>query len=240
MIEDLTKFFGALHKVKRKLEFLEKFDGKETILNYNAKHVEKRMNWAPEEPVSGQTWPFPPLTIPYCSDLEITVRCHARVQIRCRGIRDALRRLDAYMKAYGVGSIIQWVIAFWKGLPFSWLFDWIFKTNRLFAALNTSTFGEYGLSPITVLTTTHSIRVSATVKIWALLPGPYSPKIVGTYKVKRYSRAHGLPYDLGVGSIFRFHNLVDSTSMLAILLQILLPGFAWKRIFRKFKKWRWL
>jgi hypothetical protein len=239
LIEDAQKFVGLFAKVKKKLEFLAKFDGQETILNYNDKHVEDHFEWESNfsDPNEYGGYGFPPIGYCRITNLDITVRCHARVQIRCRGIKDTLRHLDAYMKAFGVASIIQWAIAIYKGIPFSWLFDFIFRTNRILDKLQTSVFGEFGQSPITVLSTTHSVRTRAIVEIWGKKPQS-NAEVVGSYSVHRFSRGPGLPYSQAGGSILRYHSLAENASMLAILLQILFPSIRWERYWKRIGRGR--
>lgn len=224
-IEDLQKIFGVFAKVKRRIEFLKKNNGKTVQLNHTVKDVQDRMDYllfVTPNPVLGTlTLPLPQAGC-HVEDVKITFRAHAIVKIDCKGLDRWDRQLDAYVEALGFRTLFQWIKAGYKAIPFSWLIDWAVKTNRIFDQLKTPVFGGIGDSPIKVLTTSHSIRTSCKVVLWG---DEYhdGPREVGRYSVKRYRRAPGLPFS--GGGVLRYHDLSENASMLAILLQILLPGF---------------
>lgn len=224
-IEDLQKIFGSFAKVKRRIEFLKKHNGKTVQLNHTVKDVQDRMDYllfVTPNPVLG-TLNFPlPQAGCHVENVKITFRAHAIVKIDCKGLDRWDRQLDAYVEALGLRTLFQWIKAGYKAIPFSWLIDWAVKTNRIFDQLKTPVFGGIGNDPIKVLTTSHSIRTSCKVVLWG---DEYhdGPRQVGEYKVKSFRRAPGLPFS--GGGVLRYHDLSENASMLAILLQILLPGF---------------
>lgn len=233
-MDDLVKLFGIFQKVKRKIEFLKKNNGKIVQLNYTRKGVEELI---PPWPylifgVQDSDYPFPrPRAFCGCRSVKYTFRAHAKVKINCKGLDRFDRQLDAYMKALGIGGLFQWIQAGYKAIPFSWLIDFFFKTNRIFDSLKTSAFADLGYNSLEVISSSHSIKMEAEVwlhgKEYYWQPGDGTK--VGTYKVKSFSRGPGLPLS-GEGGWLRVHSLSDSLSMLAILIQILLPGIKFGRI----------
>lgn len=227
-IEDLIKFAGLYYKVKRKIEFLKKSNGKVVTLNYNRKDVQELWSWTPEEPSILDNFPGVPHTLPYCVELKQTFRAHAKVKINCKYLDRADRQLDAIAKALGIASIFQWIHAGFDAIPFSWLFSFLFRMNRFWDLMKTSTFADPGYSPLEVITSSHSIKIEAKVLLFGKKPNQLSEE-AGSYQFKSYYRGPGLPFS-GEGGFFNIHSISQNASMLAILFQIIFPGIRWGRI----------
>lgn len=228
-LEDLQKLFGVFEKVKRRIEFLKKNNGKVVDLNYTRKGVESQMDdiilfllLDNSCDMGALSLPLP-LATPHLRDVKITFRAHAKVKIDCTGLDRFDRQLDAYVEALGLRTLFQWLKAGYKAIPFSWLLDFFVRTGRIFDLTKTPVFGGIGSEPIKVLSTTHSIKVEAEVWLFGKEYHEPTQTVVGKYKVKLYKRSPGLPFSGGDG-ILRYHDLSENLSMLAILLQIILPG----------------
>lgn len=226
-IEDVMKIVGSFKYVKKRIEFLKKFNGQTTDVSYTSDSVPDRMGWSPQSPIDSEFGPDwdPKQAKGYVTAFKCTFRAHAKIRINAKFLDSLSREVDAYASALGIGSLFDWLKAGYKAFPFSWLIDFFFKTNRLLDKLDVSQFSDLGSSPIEVLTTTWSLKKVVDFDYYSKLPDSGAFVRAGRYSFLEYSRDPGLPFDTDGNSWLRFQSLLSNRDMLLILVQILLPGF---------------
>lgn len=224
LIEDIQKFLGTAEYLKKRIEYLEKYDGQIIEVSYGVKDVAGRMGWSPETPPSeAPSEPWEPTEVVLAvTKWDCVFNAHASIRIDCKGVKRIGKQLDALMHALGVGSFFQWLEALYKGIPFTWLIDFNFPMKRFWAKTDVSVYAN-----IEVLSTTSSLRSKCTVEAYGFLGGVRVS--AGTYQSKMYWRKSGLPFDTN-GFGLRSHSLTDNVDMLAILAVILAPGIPWHKL----------